>query len=149
MIPKVPLKVRYLSHYKGKPLRYETPGASGFDVSGALSEALVLQPGKRCLIPTGISLEIPKGYEVQVRPRSGLALKKGLSVPNAPGTIDCDYRGEVKVILVNLGDEAISISPGERVAQLVLAPVVQADFVLVKELSSTQRDAAGFGSTGV
>lgn len=132
---------------------YETAGAAGADIRANfgtdLREAgLTLSPYGRALIPTGLRLEIPQGFEVQVRPRSGLALKHGLTVANAPGTIDSDYRGELGVILINLGDQEFHISHGDRIAQMILAPVVQAVFTMVDEMSETDRGTGGFGSTG-
>ncbi len=128
--------------------RYMSAAAAGADLSAAIDEALVLQPGQRAAIGTGLAMAIADGYEGQVRPRSGLASKHGVTVANAPGTIDADYRGEVKVLLVNLGNEPVRIEPGERIAQIVIAPVVQAEFVAAEELSETERGAGGFGSTG-
>ena len=128
--------------------RYMTPGAAGMDVVAASVEPLVLDRGARVLVPTGLALEVPAGFEVQVRPRSGLALKSGVTVANAPGTIDSDYRGEVGVILVNLGDAPFTIQRGDRVAQLVVAPVVQVDVQLVEDLSESERGGGGFGHTG-
>jgi dUTP pyrophosphatase len=128
---------------------YQTPASAGMDLRAALDAPLVLEPGTRSLIPTGLRLEIPPGYEGQVRPRSGLALKRGLTVLNAPGTIDADYRGEVGVILVNLSREAQRIEPGERIAQLVFAPVARAVLVEAGSLADSARGAGGFGSTGV
>ena len=128
---------------------YETTGASGMDVRAHLLQPMVLEAGKRCLVPTGLYVEIPEGIECQVRPRSGLALKKGLTVLNTPGTIDADYRGEIGVILVNLSDEAVTIEPGERVAQLVFAPVIQATLIESNTLNASQRGEGGFGSTGL
>lgn len=122
--------------------------AAGADLCAAIDEARTVQPGERLAVPTGLSIAISMGFEGQVRPRSGLALRKGLTVVNAPGTIDADYRGEVKVLLVNLGAEPVVIEPSERIAQLVIAPVVQASFEVVEELSSTERGSGGFGSTG-
>jgi len=128
---------------------YATPYASGADVRARLSQPLVLQPGSSALIPTGLKLEIPEGYEVQVRPRSGLALKSQVTVLNTPGTIDSDYRGELCVILINHGKSAFTVDPGMRIAQLVLAPVVQAEFILQEApLSKTLRGEGGFGHTG-
>jgi dUTP pyrophosphatase len=127
---------------------YESATAAGMDVRSSLSEALTLKPFERSLIPTGLYLEIPSGYECQVRPRSGLALKKGITVLNAPGTIDADYRGEVGVLLINLSHENVTIEPGDRIAQLVFAPVVQVFLNETKELSSSDRGSGGFGSTG-
>ena len=128
---------------------YQTAGAAGADVYACLSESIVLEPGQRAMVPTGLSFEIPAGYEIQVRPRSGLAAQNGVTVLNSPGTIDSDYRGEVKVILINLGAEAFTINHGDRIAQLVVSPVEQAGFVRVECLSSTDRGRGGFGSTGV
>jgi dUTP pyrophosphatase len=128
--------------------RYETSASAGLDIRAFIDEALTLQPLERILIKTGLFMEIPEGYEAQVRPRSGLALKKGLTVLNSPGTIDADYRGEVGVILANLSNESAVIEPGERIAQLVFARFEQAEFVNVETLSETERGAGGFGSTG-
>jgi dUTP pyrophosphatase len=128
--------------------KYETGASAGMDVRAVLDQEITLQPLERTLIKTGLFLEIPEGYEAQVRPRSGLALKKGLTVLNAPGTIDADYRGEVGVILVNLSNEAVTIEPGERVAQLVFAEFKQAQWEVVESLTETHRGAGGFGSTG-
>lgn len=129
---------------------YETSGAAGADVRANLlgGVSITLEPGQRALIPTGLRIEIPAGYEVQVRPRSGLALKHGVTLPNTPGTIDSDYRGPLGVILMNAGQESFEVAHGERIAQLVVAPVVQADFLFVDELSETERGSGGFGSTG-
>ncbi|MCB1367414.1 MAG: dUTP diphosphatase [Rhodobacteraceae bacterium] len=132
---------------------YASDGAAGADVRANLlpeqrAEGLVIVPGARALVPTGLRLEIPDGFEVQVRPRSGLALKHGLTVANAPGTIDSDYRGPLGVIMVNLGADPVTIRHGERIAQLVLAPVQRASFELAASLSETARGASGFGSTG-
>jgi dUTP diphosphatase len=133
----------------GLPLpAYMSPGAAGADVVAAVSGELVLAPGERALVPTGFSLEIPPGYEVQVRPRSGLALRHGVTCLNSPGTIDSDYRGEVGVILVNLGREPFVVRRGDRIAQLVMAPVVQAAFDAVPALAASVRGEGGFGSTG-
>jgi len=129
--------------------KYETASSAGMDLRANTTEILVLQPLDRALIKTGLFLEIPAGYEAQVRPRSGLALKKGLTVLNSPGTIDADYRGEVGVILVNLSNEAVSIEPGERIAQLVFASFEQATFTETETLTETARGAGGFGSTGI
>ena len=127
---------------------YQTPGSAGADLRAAVSGELVLAPGERRLIPTGLRLQIPPGFEGQVRPRSGLAARHGVTVLNAPGTIDADYRGEVAVLLVNLGGEPFRVQPGERVAQLVIAPVRQAEFVLRESIDETDRGEGGFGSTG-
>lgn len=146
---KVPLKIKTLPNFKGELPRYETTYASGLDVRAALDEVMILQPMARVMVPTGLSMEIPPGYEIQVRPRSGLAAKQGITVLNTPGTVDADYRGEVKVIVINLSDKAVEIRDQDRIAQFVLCPVVQADIQVVDELSSTDRGAGGFGSTGV
>ncbi|UWQ62064.1 dUTP diphosphatase [Leisingera caerulea] len=129
---------------------YETAGAAGADVRANLPDRgfLVLQPGERALVPTGLRVEIPAGYEVQIRPRSGLALKHGITLPNTPGTIDSDYRGPLGVILLNAGQEPFQIAHGDRIAQMVVAPVLQARFELADALSATARGAGGFGSTG-
>ncbi len=145
---KVPLKIKKLSNFKGESPAYQSALASGFDVRAQLDRPVLLEPGERAMIATGLSFEISPGYEIQARPRSGLAAKHGISVVNTPGTIDADYRGEVGVILINHGIEAFEIKDQERIAQLVLAPVVQAQFEWVEELSSTERGAGGFGSTG-
>lgn len=128
---------------------YQTAGAAGADLCAYLPEPVVLTPGQRAMVPTGLSFAIPSGYEIQVRPRSGLAAKNGITVLNSPGTIDSDYRGEVKVILINLGTENFTISHGDRIAQMVVAPVVQAQFQVVESLSATERGQGGFGSTGI
>ncbi len=130
--------------------RYETAGAAGADLRAHLPEQrpLVLAPGARALVPTGLRLAVPLGYEVQIRPRSGLALKYGVTLANAPGTIDSDYRGPLGVILLNAGQADFEVTHGMRIAQMVLAPVVQADFALVETLDETVRGAGGFGSTG-
>lgn len=140
--------VKKLSHFKGALPAYETTHASGFDIRAQLDSPLVLKPGERLMVPTGLSFEIPPGFEIQVRPRSGWAAKKGVTVVNTPGTIDADYRGEVKIALVNLGAEPMEIVDQDRVAQAVLCPVYQAELLEVAELSSTDRGAGGFGSTG-
>jgi dUTP pyrophosphatase len=129
-----------------EPPRYETEGAAGLDLRA--DEAFALAPGERRVVPTGLALEIPPGHEGQVRPRSGLAARHGVALVNAPGTIDSDYRGEVKVILVNLGREPVAFARGDRIAQLVVAPVVRADLEVVDDLSASGRGAGGFGSTG-
>jgi dUTP pyrophosphatase len=133
----------------GLPLPvYMTAGAAGADVCAAVAEPLVLAPGARALVPTGFALDVPAGYEVQVRPRSGLAHRAGVTILNAPGTIDSDYRGPVGVVLVNLGSEPHTIRRGDRIAQLIVAPVVQAEFRESLALGETARGAGGFGSTG-
>ena len=143
----IEIKLFRLPHGEGLPLpRYASEDAAGLDVTAA--DELTLQPGDRHAVATGFAIEIPRGYEVQVRPRSGLAIKNGITCLNTPGTIDSDYRGEVKVILANLGSEPFEIRRGERIAQLVPAPVLHADFREVETLSETSRGAGGFGSTG-
>jgi dUTP pyrophosphatase len=127
---------------------YQTAGAAGADLHAALAEPVTLEPGERRLIPTGLVLQIPEGYEGQVRPRSGLALKHGIGMVNAPGTIDCDYRGPVGVLLVNLGREPYLVEPLARIAQLVIAPVTRATFDFADELGTTTRGEGGFGSSG-
>lgn len=143
----IPVPVKRLPHAEGLDLpAYATDGAAGMDVLAA--EDVTLAPGTRHAVATGLALAIPPGYEVQVRPRSGLALKHGISVPNAPGTIDSDYRGELRVILINHGAEPFAVRRGDRVAQLVLAPVVRARWLEVEDLDETARGEGGFGSTG-
>lgn len=151
MTRTITIGVKRLAHAEGLPLpAYQTAEAAGFDLVAALAEGedMVLAPGARALVPTGLVFEIPSGHEGQVRPRSGLALKHGVTVLNAPGTIDADYRGEVKVILVNHGDVAFRIVRGERIAQFVAAPVTRAALVEVDAVGDTTRGAGGFGSTG-
>ena len=143
----ISVQIVRLAHGKELPLpAYETAGAAGMDLRAA--EAAVLQPGERCLMPTGLSIALPDGYEAQVRPRSGLAVKHGVTVLNAPGTIDCDYRGEVKVPLINHGDKPFEIARGDRIAQMVIAPVTRASWAEVETLDSTARGGGGFGSSG-
>lgn len=145
---KIAVKVKKLGHFKGELPIYGSQHASGFDLVAQLPYKLTMQPGERALVPTGLSFEIPPGFEIQVRPRSGWAIKKGVSVVNTPGTVDADYRGEVQVGLINLGKEPMDIMPGDRMAQAVLCPVVQAEFFETVELSATERGEGGFGSTG-
>ena len=143
----VGVQVKRLPHGEGLPLpAYATAGAAGMDVVSA--EDVTLAPGARHAVATGLALAIPQGFEIQVRPRSGLALKHGISVPNTPGTIDSDYRGEVKVILINHGAVSFEVRRGDRIAQLVLAPVTRASWLPVEELDETARGEGGFGSTG-
>ena len=127
--------------------RYETSGSAGMDLRAHISEALTLAPMERCLIPTGLFIELAAGYEAQIRPRSGLAIKRGLTMLNTPGTIDCEYRGEIKCIVVNLSKEPQTIEPGERIAQMVIARYEQIEWEEVKELGQSTRGAGGFGST--
>lgn len=148
---EVPVSVQRLPHGRDLPLpQYETEGAAGLDLQAAIApdEELVLAPGNRDLIPTGLAIALPPGYEAQIRPRSGLAAKNGVTALNSPGTIDCDYRGEVKVILINHGDEPLVITRGMRIAQMLIAPVTRALFEECETLPETQRGAGGFGSTG-
>lgn len=148
---RLTVPVRILPHGEGLPLpRAQSEGAAGMDLLAALADdaPLILESGDRAAVPTGLEMAIPEGYEGQVRPRSGLAFRHGLTVANAPGTIDCDYRGEVKVLLINLGRDPVTIARGERIAQLVIAPVTAADLVAVDTLDTTQRGAGGLGSTG-
>jgi dUTP pyrophosphatase len=145
----ITIPVQVLPHGKGLDLpAYATSGAAGMDAVAALSAPLVLAPGARAAVPTGLAMAIPEGFEVQVRPRSGLAFKHGLTVANAPGTIDADYRGEVQVLLVNLGAEPVTIERGMRIAQLVPAAVTRARLLVVDSLDDTERGEGGFGSTG-
>lgn len=149
MHPRPYLKVKYLPHGHGLPVpQYQTSGASGMDVYAAVGEPLVLEPGAIARIPTGIAIEIEPGFEAQVRARSGLALKHGLGLVNAPGTIDADYRGEVGVIMINHGRQAFTVERGMRIAQLVIQPVCRAAVIVRDELSATARDTGGFGHTG-
>lgn len=136
-------------HADAQVPNYMTELAAGMDICACLDEPLILQPGARALIPTGLALAIPSGYEVQVRPRSGLAIRHGISLVNSPGTIDADYRGEINIILINHGDEAFTIESGNRIAQLVVAPVCQAELNEVEDLCTTARGDGGFGHTGV
>ena len=128
---------------------YKTAGAAGADLCALLEAPLTIPAGRSAMVPTGLFFEIPKGYEVQVRPRSGLAAKNGVTVLNTPGTIDSDYRGEIKVILINLGTDDFTINNGDRIAQMIIAPVIQASFTITDSLSETERGAGGFGSTGL
>ena len=147
---RLAVQVKRLPHGAGLPLpHYATPDSAGVDLVAAVEDAVVLAPGERRLIPTGIAIALPPGTEAQVRPRSGLALRHGITLLNTPGTIDADYRGEIGVILINLGQEPFAIDRGMRIAQMVVAPVVQVAWDEVAELSESQRGAGGFGSTGV
>ena len=144
------VRIKRLPHGQGLDLpRYETALAAGADVRAAIVKPFVLRPGERFMVPTGIAIALPPGWEAQMRPRSGLAAKHGISCVNAPGTIDADYRGELKVILINHGAEEFTINRGDRIGQMVIAPVWQAQFVEADELDDTDRGAGGFGSTGV
>ena len=144
------VRVLRLAHGADLPLpAYQSAGAAGLDLTAAVDELVVVPPMGRAMVPTGLAIALPAGFEAQVRPRSGLAARHGVTVLNSPGTIDEDYRGEIKVILVNLGNEAFMISRGDRIAQMVIAPVTQARLVEVETLDETARGAGGFGSTGV
>lgn len=147
----VKVQVRPLPHFGGLTLpQYETRGSAGLDLRAALgSDSVTLLAGGRAMVPTGLSIALPHNYELQIRPRSGLAAKHGISLVNSPGTIDSDYRGEIKIILINHGTDAFTIKHGERIAQAVLAPVVQLAWAQVDTLDTTERGADGFGSTGV
>lgn len=145
------VSIARLDHGHGIPLpAYQTAQAAGLDLAAAVDEAgsLLIAPGERVLVPTGFAMQLPDGYEAQVRPRSGLALKHGISVLNAPGTIDADYRGEIKVLLINLGGEPFEVRRGTRIAQLIIQPVARADLIEVEALEESSRGPGGFGSTG-
>lgn len=146
----VSVPVRRLTHAADLPLPgYATEGAAGFDLRAAITEPLTIAPGGRALVPTGLEVALPPGFELQIRPRSGLALRHGIVLPNSPGTIDSDYRGEIRVILLNAGEADFGLTRGMRIAQAVLAPVVRLCWVEVGELAVTERAAGGFGSTGL
>ncbi len=145
----ITIPITILPHGAGLELPgYATPGAAGMDAVAAVGDPVTVQPGERFAVPLGFAMAIPAGYEVQVRPRSGLALKHGITVPNSPGTIDSDYRGEVKALLINLGSEAFTIERGMRICQLVPAAVTRAALTIVGSLDATTRGSGGFGSTG-
>ncbi len=146
---QIALKVKRLPHFKGDLPLYQSVKASGFDVRAQMTASLRLKSLERALVPTGLIFEIPSGFELQVRPRSGLSLKKGLSIPNSPGTIDSDYRGELKVIVINLSDQEVVVEDQQRIAQVVLCPVFQAHLEWAEELNTTKRGKGGFGSTGL
>lgn len=149
MSQSVEILVKTLPHFEGLELpKYQTEGAAGMDLTAACGEDVTILPGERKLVPTGICLAIPHLYEVQIRPRSGLALKNGITLPNSPGTIDSDYRGELQVILLNSGQEPFVVKRGMRIAQMIVAPVVKASFQIVDNLDDTVRAAGGFGHTG-
>jgi len=141
------IQIKKLSNKALVP-KYETSGSSGMDIAAHIKHDMVIVPGDKILVPTGFSLSIPRGYEIQIRPRSGLAAKKGITVLNTPGTIDSDYRGEIKVILINHSKNKFILKNGERIAQMVVCPVVQVSLEEVKELTETDRGISGFGSTG-
>ncbi|MGO1752476.1 MAG: dUTP diphosphatase [Psychroflexus sp.] len=142
------MQIKILNKSSNPIPSYETKFSAGVDLRANITEDVLLKPFERCLVKTGIFLEIPEGYEAQVRPRSGLALKKGISLVNSPGTIDADYRGEIGVILINMSQEDFTVSHGDRIAQLVFAKCEQADWIEVEELNKTERGEGGFGSTG-
>ncbi len=146
----IPISIRRLPHAAGLPLpSYATEGAAGMDLLAAVDAPVTIGPGQRTLIPTGLTIALPPGYELQIRPRSGLALRHGIVLPNSPGTIDEDYRGEIQIIMLNAGDAPFTVERGARVAQAVLAPVTRARWHEVEALAPTARDVGGFGSTGV
>ena len=142
------IQIKRLSNSVSIP-RYETPGSSGMDIAAHIENDVIINPGEKALVSTGFSLAIPRGYEVQIRPRSGLAAKKNITVLNTPGTIDADYRGEIGVILINLSSEEFVIEDGERIAQIVITKHEQAEWIEVEILDASERGAGGFGSTGV
>lgn len=142
------MKVKIVNHSKHALPEYQTPLSAGLDIRANLDESVTLRPLERAMIPTGLFVELPEGYEMQIRPRSGLAAKHGITVLNSPGTIDADYRGEIKVILVNLSNEPFTIESGERIAQMIVARYEQIEWLPVEELGATERGAGGFGSTG-
>lgn len=142
------LKVKVINRSRFELPRYATPLSAGMDVRANIDEAVVLRPLERAMIPTGLSIELPEGYEMQIRPRSGLAAKHGITVLNSPGTIDADYRGEIRVILVNLSNEEFRIEAGERIAQMVVARHEQVEWEMTEELAESERGEGGFGSTG-
>ncbi len=145
----VAISVKRLPHSAGLPLpAYATAGAAGMDLLAAVDAPITLAPGERALIPTGLALAVPEGYELQIRPRSGLALRHGIMLPNSPGPIDSDYRGELQIILLNAGREPFTVARAMRIAQAVLAPIVRASWREVAELDATERNTRGFGSTG-
>lgn len=147
---EIEILLKTFPHFEGLNLPdYQTHGASGFDLLAACEETVTLEPGMRALIPTGLSMQIPQGFEVQIRPRSGLALKHGITLLNTPGTIDSDYRGEVKVIMINLGQEPFRVERGMRIAQAIPASVVKASLVEADNLTITKRSEGGFGHTGI
>jgi len=147
-LDKVCLKVKMLEHAIIEPT-YATSGSAGMDLPAAIPGPIYLKPMERVAVPTGLIFEVPQGYEVQVRARSGLSIKQGLCLANGVGTIDSDYRGEVKVLLVNLGDKTYTINPGDRIAQAIILPIALAELQIVPELTETQRSSGGFGSTGI
>ena len=147
---KIPIKITRLKGNKDLPLpEYESEGSSGMDIRAAVKEPVLLKPGETCLIPTGLSVSVPPGYEAQMRPRSGLALHHGVGMVNAPGTIDSDYRGEIGIIMINWGNEPFTIRRGDRIAQMIISKVYRAELSEVDALDTTSRGQGGFGHTGV
>lgn len=142
------VKLKKWPHFKGELPAYQSRGSSGLDVRAQIDQPMILKPMERVMVSTGLSFEVPEGFEIQARPRSGWAIKQGMTLLNTPGTIDADYRGEVKIILINLGNEAIEIKDQDRIAQLVVCPIIQAQIEVVAELDATSRGEGGFGSTG-
>lgn len=147
-LEKIKLKIKKLSHCLNDPF-YATSGSVGMDVCAAIEKPLVLKPMERFAVPTGLIFELPEGYEAQLRARSGLAIKHGIALANGVGTVDSDYRGEVKVLIINLGDKNYTISPGDRIAQVIINSVARADIEITAELVETERSSGGFGSTGI
>ena len=146
---EITVKIKKAPHFEGNELpHYASEHAAGMDVRAAIKEPITISPGERKMIPTGLHFELPVGYEMQLRPRSGLALKHGISMVNTPGTLDADYRGELNILLINHGKETWTCTPNERIAQMIFAPVTRAKLELVEELTETQRGTGGFGSTG-
>ena len=143
------VKVKIINASANPLPEYETPASAGMDLRASLSEPVTLQPLERALIPTGLKIELPVGFECQIRPRSGLSLKKGITVLNSPGTVDADYRGEIGIILINLSNEAYTVNNGDRIAQMVVAPHARVNWEATQELSSTERGEGGFGHTGI
>lgn len=142
------MEIKVLNHSKFELPSYATPHSAGMDLRANTAEALVIKPLQRVLVPTGLHIELPQGYEAQIRPRSGLAIKHGIGLVNSPGTIDADYRGEIKVIMVNLSNEEFTLNPGERIAQMVISKYEKATLIACDTLESTERGQGGFGSTG-
>ncbi len=142
------MEIRIINKSNNSLPAYETAGSAGMDVRAFIAEEMILKPFERKLVPTGLFMELPLGYEAQIRPRSGLALKHGISLPNSTATIDSDYRGELKIILINLSNEDFSIKSGDRIAQMIIAQHERAEWIKVEELNDTQRGSGGFGSTG-
>ena len=142
------IKITILKHGPEDIPKYATQGSAGMDIQAAIDKPIIVKPGERILIPTGFKVEIPENFEIQVRPRSGLAIKHGISVLNSPGTIDSDYRGEIGVILINHGDTDFKINPFDRIAQIVVTQIIKVNIIKNDDLSKTQRDSGGFGSTG-